>query len=247
MIYLKKMAKKILTIIGILNILFFPVAFCFATITAPTNPSHEVAELSYEYIAINFSWDKVEGTTPPVTHYHLLYWCITPGCSTGNGVWLPQPPGSGGVSKLFVGGFEFDTDYRWQVGACESMSSGDCVYTSEQPFTTDHQPPPPETTDGDNGENGETPDGENGGTFLNPIGAQSLEEAINNIFNFFVYLVFVLAPIMIIYAAFLILTSAGKAEQLNKGKTIILWSLVAIAIVLLAKGLPSLIRTLVGG
>ena len=80
-----------------------------------------------------------------------------------------------------------------------------------------------------------------------PIPAGSFEELINSIINFLFYLAFAVAPIMIIYAGFLMMTAGGSPEQLKRAKTIILWTLVALAIILLAKGLPSLIKGALGG
>jgi len=80
-----------------------------------------------------------------------------------------------------------------------------------------------------------------------PIAAETLEETIDALINFFFFLSFALAPLMIIYAAFLIMTAGGNATQINKGRTIILWTLAAIAIILLAKGLPAIIKGALGG
>ena len=82
---------------------------------------------------------------------------------------------------------------------------------------------------------------------VNPLKANTLEEAINALINFLSFLAMVIAPILIIYAAFLLLTASGDVAKVNKAKTIILWTLVAVAIILLAKGLPSAVKGIFGG
>jgi len=82
---------------------------------------------------------------------------------------------------------------------------------------------------------------------VNPLKANTLEEAINALINFLFFLAMVIAPILIIYAAFLLLTASGDVAKVNKAKTIILWTLVAVAIILLAKGLPSAVKGIFGG
>lgn len=128
--------------------------------------------------------------------------------------------------------------YYWKVRGANNDGDG-LAQSDWWSFTTEiaTEPPPP-PPDGDGGPPAElTP----------PIAAETLAELFTAIINFLFYLVIALVPLMIIWAAFLILTAAGKAEQVNKGKTIILWTLVAIAIVLLAKGLPSVVKGILGG
>jgi len=290
------MAKKFLIILSIALFILIPSrnSFCLA-VSAPTNPipddgaldeDNGLAELTYDYIAVEFSWDK--NTEPEVAWYHVVYFCVE-NCSGGDATWVIQPTEPGRVSRLFIGGFEFSlptetVKYAWQVGACSSQEAGACMYFHPpKEFTTPLQPPPPNpcqlpdkcTTLGEScaeefgsdwGEiEGDCPEGQicchqedgngdgNGGNgwfpieLKNPLAAKTLEEAIDALINFFFYLAFALAPLMIIYAAFLILTAGGRAEQINKGKTIILWTLIAIAIVLLAKGLPLVIKGAMGG
>ena len=78
--------------------------------------------------------------------------------------------------------------------------------------------------------------------WLRQPGKETLWEAIDLVINFFVLASFAIAPILIIYSAFLMLLSGGDAAKVSKGKSIILWTLVALAIVLFAKGLPSIVK-----
>jgi hypothetical protein len=84
-------------------------------------------------------------------------------------------------------------------------------------------------------------------TILNIITALTLEEAVNRILNFLFFLALALAVIMILYAAFLLMTSHGNDKQVTKAKTIMTWTIMALAIILLAKGLASAIRGIITG
>jgi hypothetical protein len=66
------------------------------------------------------------------------------------------------------------------------------------------------------------------------------------VIDFFVVLSFAIAPILIIYSASLMLFAAGDATKINRAKSIISWTLIAVAIVLFAKGLPSVIKGMFG-
>ncbi len=81
----------------------------------------------------------------------------------------------------------------------------------------------------------------------NPLQAQTLQEAIDALINFLFYLAMAVAPILIIYAGFLILTAGGDATKIKKARQIILWTLIAVAIILFAKGFPALIKGALGG
>ena len=52
--------------------------------------------------------------------------------------------------------------------------------------------------------------------------------------NVLLYIVGVLAVVMIIYGGFVYMTSAGDAAKVNKGKTILIYSIVGLVIAILA-------------
>ena len=82
---------------------------------------------------------------------------------------------------------------------------------------------------------------------LNPLAAKTIWETIDALVNFLLLLSFAIAPILVIYAAFLILTAGGNPERINRGKTIIFWAMIGLLIILLAKALPSAIKGALGG
>ncbi len=82
---------------------------------------------------------------------------------------------------------------------------------------------------------------------INPLAADTLEEALNAFINFLFWLAVVVAPILIIYAGFLLLIAAGDPAKISKAKQVITWTLIALVIILFAKGLPALIKGVLGG
>ena len=129
--------------------------------------------------------------------------------------------------------------YIWKVIAYNTAGNP-IDYSGECSFTTESVPVPPGPPGPPNG---------GGGPFnlTNPLNADTLQEALNSFLNFLFFLAMALGPIMIVYAAFLILTSGGDSTKISRGRQIILWTLIAVAIVLFAKGLPALIKGAFGG
>ena len=157
---------------------------------------------------------------------------------------IPSSVCSGGVCSfafldLTVGNINYLSSYTWRVIAYNAVGTpidSSPGYT----FSTESMPAPPGPPGGNGG---------NGGPFnlTNPLNADTLQEALNSFLNFLFFLAITLAPILIIYAAFLILTSGGDAAKINRGRQIILWTLIAVALVLFAKGFPALIKGAFGG
>jgi len=156
---------------------------------------------------------------------------------------IPPSVCSGGVCSfafldLTVGNINYLSSYTWRVVAY-NVTGTPIDSSPEYTFSTESMPAPPGPPNGNGG----------GGTFdlTNPLDAETLQEALNSFLNFLFFLAMALAPILIIYAAYLILASGGDAAKINRGKQIILWTLIAVAIVLFAKGFPALIKGAFGG
>ncbi|MFQ6049551.1 MAG: pilin [Candidatus Paceibacterales bacterium] len=80
----------------------------------------------------------------------------------------------------------------------------------------------------------------------NPLTADTFGELVDKLINFIFTIAIVLAPLMIIIAGFLFVTSGGKPEQVAKAKTIITWTIIGFIIILLAKGIVALIDQILG-
>jgi len=90
--------------------------------------------------------------------------------------------------------------------------------------------------------------GDDGGIIKieSPINATSFEALVGGIVNFLFYIALVLAPLMIIIGAIYLLTSGGDPKKLETGKNIIIYTLIGLGIILLAKGLIAVLKTIIG-
>lgn len=80
----------------------------------------------------------------------------------------------------------------------------------------------------------------------NPLQYEKFEDLVNAIINFIFTLSLAIVPLMIIIGAFYILTAGGEEKRVATGKNIITYTLIAFAIILLAKGLVALIKQIIG-
>ena len=80
----------------------------------------------------------------------------------------------------------------------------------------------------------------------NPLKAETFEELISNIINFIFYIAIALIPLMVIIGAFYILTAGGEEKRVTVGKNIITYAIIGFAIVLLARGIVSVIKQIIG-
>ena len=196
-----------------------------AKLNAPT--VLQVLDVGEGSAKVSWEWSSGGGT---IKRFVLSYRIAGAGES-----WTKRYP-SADVQEFMIMGLTENTTYEWTIMAEAVNPSDNSIEATGTPFTTKAG-----AVDGDHGDDGGPV------SLFNPLGCETLECVINAVINFLVVLAFAVGPILIIYAAFLILTAAGKAEQINKGKTIILWTLIALTIILLAKGLPSIIKGAVGG
>ena len=201
-------------------------------------------EKGVSFVALNLVWDDVAG----IDHYELYY------RKESATAWTDRYPI---ISKFnIVGGLQPKKEYIWYVVSCgdadcsDSGASGTCSFTTMDfiPPPLDDDPPP---DDGDGGDGGDG-DGDDGDTppilgifqIENPISSNTLPELITKLLNFIFGLSIVIAPLMILYAGFLMLTAAGDATKLQKARTILVWTVIAFAIILVAKGAPNVIRSI---
>jgi len=78
----------------------------------------------------------------------------------------------------------------------------------------------------------------------NPISSQTLPQLLENVLNFLFGLSIVILPIIILYGGILLLTAGGDPQKISRSRTILLWAVIAFAIILLARGLPPVLRSL---
>jgi len=80
----------------------------------------------------------------------------------------------------------------------------------------------------------------------NPLEAESFEELLNTIVTFIYWIAIVIAPLMIMIAAFFFLTAGGDPKRVDTARRIILWTVIGLAIILFAKGLISVLKQIIG-
>jgi len=82
----------------------------------------------------------------------------------------------------------------------------------------------------------------------NPLGEISdIYTLIEKITNFLIGLAIVITPIIIVYAGFLYITAAGNEEKVKTAQKVLIWALIGFALVLIAKGVPALIKQFLAG
>jgi len=82
---------------------------------------------------------------------------------------------------------------------------------------------------------------------LNNLKVADVVQILNNIRDWFSAIVAVIAVIMMLYAAFLFITSGGDSDRLGTAKKTLTWAIVGIFIAFLAYGIVSLVGSFLGG
>ena len=88
----------------------------------------------------------------------------------------------------------------------------------------------------------ETSGTEGGGKLVNPVGFDNLRGLITAILNVIVQIGVPIAALFLIYSGFLFVSARGSDETLIKAKSIFLWTLVGIAVLLGAAVLAGIIE-----
>jgi len=80
----------------------------------------------------------------------------------------------------------------------------------------------------------------------NPLRYNSIEQVIGAITDFVVNLGFALASLMIAVGVFMLVTSAGNTQKLERAKKILMWTGIAILVLVFSKAIKSLIFGILG-
>ena len=76
---------------------------------------------------------------------------------------------------------------------------------------------------------------------INPLEVNTFKDLIIKIIDFLQLVAFVVVPLVIVIAAYIMVTSLGEAEKINQAKKATLYALVGALIIALAKGLANFI------
>jgi len=74
-----------------------------------------------------------------------------------------------------------------------------------------------------------------------PIGAKSISGIVEKIINYIFGIGIILAPLMVVIGGIYILSAGGNPNKVSKGKEVIKWAIIGLAIILFSKGIQQLI------
>jgi len=82
----------------------------------------------------------------------------------------------------------------------------------------------------------------------NPLGETSdISTLVSNILNFLIKLAIPITAILVVYAGFLYITSAGNEEKVKTAQKALIWAIVGFAVVLIASSVPAIIQEFLSG
>lgn len=82
---------------------------------------------------------------------------------------------------------------------------------------------------------------------VNVENEEDVAEILGNIFNFFYSIFFAFAALSFLYGAYLFLRAGGDPDKVSTAQKVLLYSVIAIAIALLALGMDNVIADIVTG
>jgi hypothetical protein len=80
----------------------------------------------------------------------------------------------------------------------------------------------------------------------NPLQYSTLDDLIKALIGFLKTLALALVPVVIIIGGYYIMTAGGNPDKVKTGKNIIIYALIALVIILLAKDLVDIIKGIIG-
>ena len=81
----------------------------------------------------------------------------------------------------------------------------------------------------------------------NPLKAPSFTGVIDNLLRFLFNIAIVVAPIVIITAGFMFLTGGDNPDKIYKAKMLMMWAAIGFIIILLSRGLITVIEVIIKG
>lgn len=89
--------------------------------------------------------------------------------------------------------------------------------------------------------------GEGGDTLPNPLGTgTTITSLLERITTYLLELAVPVTTVLILYGAFQILTAAGDIKKVETGRKTIIYAVIGFGIVLIASGIPYIIREMLG-
>ena len=85
-----------------------------------------------------------------------------------------------------------------------------------------------------------------GEEFPNPLKVGTFEDLLNIFIDFIFTIGITVAPIILIIAGFLYITSAGDPKRVDTAKKMILYAVIGLLVLLLARGLVEVLKSVLG-
>jgi len=231
------MENKFLTIfLGVIISLFF-VGHCSAALPEP----NDLIVGDVGGISANLTWTYDGSKIDGVKQFKLLW------RDSATETWYAEYPNVGNSTSTFTyllkGLPTPGATYEWRLKAESSNPSLDSGYAEGDSFDTVVPDEDPDDDDDDDN------DDDNGGGVIPTITSPfenigNIQEATDAFMEFLVLSGFAIGPILIVYAAFLLLTKQGNPAAITQAKNIILWTIISLSIMLFAKGIPSVVKDL---
>ena len=79
---------------------------------------------------------------------------------------------------------------------------------------------------------------------LPPIDIDSFQELVNNLIDWMIMMALVIVPLCIVWGGFTFATAGGDTNKVERAKSILIWSIAGLIVVLLAKSLGESLRKL---
>ena len=80
----------------------------------------------------------------------------------------------------------------------------------------------------------------------NPLQSARLTDIVNNVLTILFNFALVLTPIMVVIAGIMFVTAAGDPSRVSRAKQILIWTAVGFVVILVARGLVLVLRTIIG-
>jgi hypothetical protein len=81
---------------------------------------------------------------------------------------------------------------------------------------------------------------------INPLGASSFTDLINNLIDFLFTISIIVAPILLVIAGIIFMTAAGDPSRVATARRMLLWTIVGFGIILISKGLVTVLQGVLG-
>lgn len=80
----------------------------------------------------------------------------------------------------------------------------------------------------------------------NPLQSARFTDIVKNVLTILFNFALVLTPIMVVIAGIMFVTAAGDPSRVSRAKQILIWTAVGFVVILVARGLVLVLRTIIG-